>query len=215
MSAIPGSSAFSPAHRDPGLIHRLAVRPPGWPMHAVAAIAMLGLIDAVSVPGAFVLNFLAFALLWFALLLIWLTRVGFFLYFNARHDPATTTRRGAWNWYVGPVLAAITLALVMQEVPVRLRFAMSRSALAQLAEQAAKAGPKDLDWFKSPVRRAGAFKVEIVQVTSTGEVDFRVAGTEFFRSFGGFTYSPAGAPYDPEGSHEPLGGDWYVWHTSW
>jgi hypothetical protein len=187
-------------------------------MHLAAIIAMAGILDACSAPGFFTFEALCFALLWFFLCSVWLLRLVLFIVLNRRRGRLRQSLRLGWRrWAAGPVIALVTVSLIALQVPMRLRFAVSRAALNQLAQQAVAAGTKPLrgDWGIMQVQGAGAFDVAVMQVTSAGEVDFRVPGTEFFRSYGGFAYSPGGNPSDPEGSFEPLGGPWYVWHTSW
>jgi hypothetical protein len=209
MGATSGFSAMG---------RRRFEQPPGWIVYSVLIVAFLGLADAVSAPGAFVFEAAVFGMLWLVLGVVWLVRLAGFLFINRDREKFGSHGVSIWfRWAVGPALALLAIGMVMDEAPMRLRFAMSRGAMTALARHAAGAGPTPLrhEWYEAPVQRAGAFDVAIVQVGADGEVDFHVPGTELFRSFGGFTYSPGGAPYDPEGSYEPLGQDWYVWHTSW
>jgi len=192
--------------------------PPALPMHLAAIVAMAGMLDAFSAPGFFTFEALCFVLLCFCLCSVWLLQLALFVLLNRRRGRLRRSLQLGWRqWAAGPVIAMVTVSLIALQVPMRLRFAVSRAALNQLAQQAVANGPKPLhgDWGIMQVQRAEAFDVAVMQVTSAGEVDFRVPGTEFFRSYSGFAYCPVGNTFDPEGSFEPLGGPWYVWHTSW
>jgi hypothetical protein len=186
-------------------------------MHSVALVAMGGMLEASSVPGV-TLTGIGFTLLCLLLIAVWFVRAGLFVVIHRRLGRSYRSLIKPWRrWAVGPVIAIVTIILLTFDVPLRARFAMSRNDLNRLAQQALAGGPKPLDanGWNAPVQKAGAFNVTVVQVTAAGEVDFRVPGTEFLRSFSGFTYCPTGTPNDPEGSFEPLGGPWYAWHTSW
>jgi hypothetical protein len=212
FAALPPAPSDAPAH-DGGMFSR----PPGIPMHLAAILAMAGILDAFSAPGFFFLEALAFVLLWLILIAIWLIRLAIFITINRGRGQLRQSIQAGWRrWLAAPIIVVIMFAIVTLQLPLRLRFAVSRNELNRLAHRAIAGGPKPLaaNWG-IPAVRAKLFDVNIVQVTSDGEVDFRVPGTEFFRSYSGFTYRPAGNPSDPEGSFEPLGGPWYVWHTSW
>jgi hypothetical protein len=199
---------------SPALSPQLAIwsRPPGWPLHLAIVLAAIGLLDACSAPGFFIFEFAGSLLVWLVLGVIWLARFLFFLIKRPSRLWTTSWRR----WAVGPVLAAIVFALLLFEVPMSVRFALSRNALTRLSQNALAAGPTgNAARWKAPVQTAGLFNVAVAEVTPQGQVFLRVAGTEFMRSFGGYAYSPHGTPSDPEGSFEPLGDSWYVWHTSW
>ena len=218
MSNPPESPGRFAADRAPSAGWAMLFRPPGALMHWQSLVVMLGLLAAFSAPGFFVFEALGFTLWLLCLAGVWLVRAGLFVIANRRVGRSYRNWRQTWRqWVVCPFIASITLALMIFQVPVRVRFALSRSDLNRLAQQALPAGPVSLSAWSDenqPAQRAGAFDVVVVQVTSGGEVDFRVPGTEFFRSFGGFTYCPTGTPFDPEGSFEPLGGPWYIWLTS-
>jgi hypothetical protein len=189
---------------------------PGWPMDLAAVIATIGLIAGCSAPGGYFPYNLLFTLLWLVLGGVWLARVLVWVLLNRTSPPISPMKVHNWRrWAVVPFLAILTLLAPVFSFPVRVRFAISRNQLNRLAQQAAASGPRALNRFTAPTQRAGAYWVSVDAVKPDGEVDFWVTGTEFFRSFGGFVYSPSGEPSDPEGSFEPLGGNWYEWHTSW
>ncbi len=186
------------------------LRPPGLPMHSATLGAMLWALVSFSAPGAYTEAALLAALLWLLLVATWLIRLIAVL-FLARMK--SMRHRG---WLVLPAFGLITFGILCLGLPMRLRFFVSRPALTRLANQAIASGPKSLSsWGSGTVQRAGAYDVIVSQVTPAGEVDFIVTGTFFMRSCSGFTYKATGSPDDPEGSFEPLGGPWYVWHTSW
>jgi hypothetical protein len=186
----------------------LLTRPPRWLMHLATLGIFIWTLDAFSAPGFYTLAALVAILLWFLLIAAWLLRLIMAL--------LTKKSLRRWQWAVVPIAALLTLAMLWSEAPMRLRFAISKPDLARLAQQAIAAGPKPLSpWETTTIQRAGAYDVIVAQVSRNGEVDIAVSGTFFMRSCSGFTYDPAGSPFDPEGSFEPLGGSWYVWHTSW
>jgi hypothetical protein len=192
----------------PGLIGRTLARPPGRVMHLATLGAMIGLLEAFSAPGCYIKAASIFLLLWLVLIAAWCVRIIAVLI--ARQPP------NRWQWAVTPIIGAVTFALLWLEVPMYLRFAVSRNDLTHLAQRAITAGPRPMPaWGTGTVNRAGAYDVIVGQVSPGGEVDFVVPGTFFFRSCSGFTYCPSGSPSDPEGSFEPLDGPWFVWHTSW
>jgi hypothetical protein len=187
-------------------------------MHLAALAAMIGLLDAFSAPNFYFPEATYFLFLLVLLLFLWLLRVVLFEIANRQFD-----RSGYWGdtwrpWAVGPASVILTLTLIGLQIPLHVRFAMSRGALTHLAQQAPP-NPTAMakqNWSNEPIVRAGAFKVAVEQVWANGEVDFRVPGTEFFRSYGGFAYCPAGPPLDdPDSFFEPLGGPWYIWHRTW
>ncbi|HZL36337.1 MAG TPA: hypothetical protein VFC78_13545 [Tepidisphaeraceae bacterium] len=185
-------------------------------MNCVALAAMLGVLYASTAPGGYTLSLFACGLLWFLMAAVWLVRAAGLLICIRGFLRTPSTLRDHWpRWLIGPVASAITLALVSLDAPLHLGFAISRNDLSQLSRQALAAGPARDDYFSAPVRRAGIYQVSVAQVTSAGEVRFWVHGTEFFRSFSGFSYRPTGTPSDGGGSFRPLGGPWYEWHTSW
>jgi hypothetical protein len=191
-----------------GPILRRLTEPPGWLMHLAVAIGMAGMLEAFSAPGFYTESALIFILLWLLLIAIWSIRI----------LTALIARRPIrrWGWAIAPIIGLITAGLIAFDIPVQIRFAVSRNDLTRLAQQALAAGPKPFSQvWGSPTQRAGAFDVVVAQVTSDGEVDFVVPGTYFFRSCSGFTYFPNATPFDPEGSFESLGGPWYIWNHTW
>jgi hypothetical protein len=176
------------------------------------------LLDAGSAPGFFILPALGLVLLSLFLESVWLIRALSFVLIHRRAKQSQQTFKKTWRrWMVCPAIVFLTMVLLSLNVPLRLRFAVSRAALNQTAQQAITAGPNSISnsWWNDPVQRLGAYSAAVVKIKPTGEVDFYVPGTEFMRSFSGFAYSPNAAPDDPERSFEPLGGGWYNWHTSW
>jgi hypothetical protein len=187
-------------------------------MHAAAVAIMLGLLDAFSAPNFFFPLAAYFLFLWVLLIFIWLLRAVLYQMSNRRYRRSHYWRTTWRAWAIGPALLLITFGLISFEVPVLARFAVSRAALTRLALHPPldRAAMAKQNWATEPVLPAGAFKVAVQRVWADGEVDFRVPGTEFLRSFGGFTYSPAAPPADDPGSlFEPLSGPWYIWHKSW
>jgi hypothetical protein len=194
-------------------------QPPGWPVHLASVVTMVGFLDTFSAPGGFIMSGgVDFLLLSLLLCAIWIVRAVIFTIINRTRKRLGRSLKIGWRrWITVPLIVLLTFSLIAFDVPVRLRFRVSRNAMTLLAQQAAAKGPLPMapNWAGSPIHRAGAFNVTIMQVTPAGDVYFRVPGTEFFRSFGGFAYCPSGNPSDSEGSFQSLGGSWYSWNTSW
>jgi hypothetical protein len=181
-------------------------------MQAATLVTAIGLLDAASAPGCFIFEFLGFALLSIVLAGVWLVR----LLLALRRNQRAQWRRIWSRWATGPAILAAVFMLMERQIPVRIRFGLSRNQLNRLSKSSLAAGPMMAPYIGGvPIQKAGAFNVAVVQVTSEGAVYFMVPGTEFSRSCSGFVYSPHATPWDPEGSVEPLDGPWYIWHTSW
>lgn len=188
-------------------------RAPGWLMQAAMLVTAIGLLDAASAPGCFIFEFLGFALLGIVLAGVWLVRL---LLALRRNQRTRWWRRTWWRWAAGPAILVAVLVLLETQIPVRIRFELSRNQLNGVAQAALASKPaQPIVWWSTPIQHAGAFNVALFDVTPDGAVFYRVPGTEFMRSCSGFIYSPHAAPWDPQGSVESLGGPWYIWHTSW
>jgi hypothetical protein len=178
-------------------------------LHLATLVAVIGILDAFSAPGFYTLEGFIFLPFWLLLMVIWCLQLTVSIMAGRPHY-----RR---RWAVAPIACLVCLALIVFEVPMRIRFALSQRGLTELMQQVVAAGPTQgpVAWGSGKIQPAGAYDVIVHQVTSSGEVDLIVSGTFLIRSCSGFVYCPSGPPFDPEGSLEPLGGAWYVWHTSW
>lgn len=213
MSGTPSTYTIG---RSPGFLGRLFRRPPGIVVNGIGLIGVVGILYARVAPGGYTFAALCSGLLWLMAGAIWCVRaIGFFI---CTRGSSKLERRRSGNsvrWVVGPVASMIMLVLLACEAPARLGFIWSRPALEKVVRKAQAAAPFDGMRSTGPTTRAGIYVVSVPHATQEGQVFIAVRGTEFFRSLSGFAYDPTGTPNDPEGSFEPLGGNWYIWHTSW
>jgi hypothetical protein len=108
---------------------------------------------------------------------------------------------------ITPVLLAVTCGLLAFGLPCRLMFLANKPALDRWA-QACLATPGT----PPEQARIGSYEAYGIEPIPGG-VKFFVAGSGFFRSGGGFAYSPKGPPTPDRFASEtftPIGGAWYV-----
>jgi hypothetical protein len=127
--------------------------------------------------------------------------------FLAANRPARrrAIRFVAWT----PIVLALTWALLHVGSTRRLMFRMNKPAMDAWAQSflSTPAAPKT-----SAPARIGSYTAYDIEPISGG-VKFFVEGAGFFRSAGGFAYSPSGPPpvtTDPSETFTPIEGAWYV-----
>jgi hypothetical protein len=127
--------------------------------------------------------------------------------FLAANRPAH--RKTMWLVLWTPTVLSVTWALLHAGVTSQLVFRANKPAMNAWAQSflTTPAPPK----ISTPVRIGlyTAYDIEPIQ----GGVKFFVEGAGFFRSAGGFAYSPSGPPpvaTDPSETFTPLGGAWYM-----
>jgi len=188
-------------HPQPGRFER----PPGAWFHGIAGLLALassvGLFEGADGPELFA--WLAMGAVWFGRFGTWLsiltTALARAADERARLDPRATA--GALRWLGAPALVALTFAAREHDVPLRVRFFLSRGALEELAADEAPQGP----W----PRRAGRFTVTQRRV-SAGSVQLFVSDGS---SCTGFTRTDRGEPLvgEPDTRALPIAAGWYAW----
>ncbi|MBA2895981.1 hypothetical protein [Nonomuraea soli] len=176
----------------------LLSRPPGLVFTGlVGASAALTLYGA-SVPGGIpgVQNTAAF--LSFVLAVTWIVRMA-----GSRRGPARALP-GRW---VIPMIAVVTMGLMMADAPLKTRFLLSESALRQQAHQ--MAGKL---FVVNTYQRLGLFNVSKVVPVDDGVLLRTRDGDHVDHGFAWMPEGPMGfgRGYDNDG-YEHLIGDWYVW----
>lgn len=194
---------------DPAPARRL--RPPGAVFHAFVAGVTLGLLAALSLPVAHVFMFMLYGLGLMAAALVWLVWLVVFVAWRVKGRP---TRRARW-WFVLPVGAVVTVSLLAFHVPLRARWAVSRSDFARTVALVQR-DPARAEELEGQI---GWYSINSIQVVDGG-VLFRERTGGFFDD-SGFAYLPDGPDADgknmglesPEILH--LSGPWYAWSASW
>lgn len=114
----------------PGSIVEELARPPGLILLSATGLAVLLIIDADSSRSMATL-FLALPL-WLFVAVTWLCR--FLLMLGGRRWPKGT----AWlPWLIIPAVALLTYGFVRTDLPMRIRFELSRGAMDQLVDEVA------------------------------------------------------------------------------
>lgn len=175
-----------------------------WVVFYVCALATVALgLYAVSVPGLDF--FLAIAVI-YAGVAIGLTWVLCFSItaFRARLHITPT---GWMRWLGIPILGTLFVVLVAMDVPLRVRFELSRPALEQ-AEARVEAGETiQPGWI-------GLYPIERIDRLPNG-ARFLVSGSGFLDPCG-FAYNRGERPpVLGEDSYYELVGGWWVWRESW
>ena len=201
-TAVEGQSADASAHR------RLRLsEPPRWLFHAAVGVPGLALLWATSSPFGYELQLTA-SLGLVALAAVWALRL--VLCVRARRRDAPT---GDMRWFlVAPLLGALTVALVVADVPLRVRWAAGEAAFEDAADQVLAEGAEE--WTDQ--RRVGLFEVERVYVLENGV--FFQSPERGFLTISGFARLPDGPNEDVSPLGEPshtgyrhFTGDWYIW----
>ena len=164
----------------------------------VIELVLLGVVFlAASVPGwnfdllmIGVLGCVAFAVAW----IVW------FLWLLTRAQPALRLTELA-AWLLLPLIGFLGVAAVADDLPLRARFELSRTAF----ESAAKAPPSPSDW--APVHELGLYGVMDVP-DRPGTRFFLVPEGGLLNEYG-FAYRPLGPSADDLMSCQPLGGPWW------
>jgi hypothetical protein len=110
---------------------------------------------------------------------------------TAKFRPEGWSRRRAWtSWLAVPVITFAAAGACVLGLPLRVAFAISRPALAKIANQAA-AGSGNARWAG---KRAGLYHVRSVRVEADGGVRLETNHVGFIFSVGGFVYYPGTVP---------------------
>jgi len=181
--------------RPPGPIARILATPVGWPMHVLAAVATCLSFGACSAPGGyFDLSVLAF-FSWLAVGAIWVFRGvarAAVLPVYGHIEGSAVGRKGPW--VVAPSMALVTVVVCFAGLPATCCFRLSRSAMDQLADQAA-ALPSGT---AMPSRWVGLYRAQDITVLPGG-VRFLIRGAGFPGAERGFARSAQALVDGPDG----------------
>jgi hypothetical protein len=175
--------------------------PIGWPTYLVFLALVTGTLWWFSYPTAGGMGlFVVLSVGWEAVAVFYVVRV-----IGTIGTSGLRSLRERWvRWIVPVVITAAGIPLVFLNVPLEARFAVSRGALENFAEET-----KPFSNVNAP-RRAGLYRIYSFEEFRDG-VRFRVSGAGFVNT-GGFAYVEGDALAD-RGPHEywHIGGPWYVW----
>jgi len=188
------ASADGAAHPAPGRWFFLAT-----------AFAIVAALDTTS-RFSFGL-FLPTAIMWCVLAAIWLVR-----FIAAAGATRREFRLSYWvRWLAIPVALGLVFVACAYRLPIHARFALSESALDQVAAEVAAGGSLDRGWI-------GLYPVERVERTDDG-MRFIIGGL-----FGSGLFDPIGFAYSTDAEppnigrediYERFAGSWWLWQESW
>jgi hypothetical protein len=172
-------------------------RPPGAIFLAAACITAAVALEASSRDG--LLGMVASVWAGLGLLAAWLVRLVFLAAPAAR-----THARWRFRWLLPLVILAGAVGLIALDIPARLRFEASRTALDQMVSEVTTGGSIERT-------SVGLYPIEALERTADG-VRFLIAGCGFIGQCG-FAYSADGDPAEPDSGdiYPPLGGGWFIW----
>lgn len=193
----------------------LSDRPPGWLFHGVLAATLLFLLWASSSPGGLFFGwFYGLPFLW-VLGLVWLAR-------SVVYDRSRRKRIASGNpraLLFAPCLVVIAACLVFVNVPLRVRWTVSRPSFQQVVDTAAPAA-SDEGWHRiGGLQRLGLYDVTEVYKVRDAVIFYEASGG--FIDDTGFACLPSGPFPELEngGFENPrfdhLDGCWYTWSASW
>ena len=154
-------------------------------------------------PIAFVAWVLA-GLMWAALLTAY--------NFQRMRSPSSTARVRWTAWIVAPALASMTLTAIALDLPLQLRFDLSRGALERAAREVmARPDSANTDSDTLEAERIGLFDVWCREQIPGG-ASLMIDGAGGFLEPGGFAYLPDGArpPEQHAQTYTSFADDWYV-----
>lgn len=186
-------------------------RPPGRLFHLLLVLPALVWLWAWSVPGFDLPLWMPSAMALGLGALVWGVRLLTYVVARIRQQPTTGGRR----FLVAPVCGAIALGLVIADVPLKARWAASRSSFETVVDEALE----DDDFESVDDQRLGLYSVTNVYRQGDAVIFYERTGS--VSDDAGFAYLPDG-PFPelenggferPEFRH--LGGPWYAWTASW
>jgi hypothetical protein len=180
-------------------------QPPRLVFHlAVVPLALL-LLYALSFPGVSFLALAAAGLGLFAAAALWSVRVLTYVLALRRG-----TAGGSPGWLlVAPLGGLLLFALVLADVPLRARWAVSKPAFERVASGGAFDGPARLGTY------------DVVSLDREGAAVVFTEATGSFFDDAGFAYLPDGPFRELEDASredmafQPLGDGWYAWTSGW
>jgi hypothetical protein len=128
-------------------------------------------------------------------------------------------RQLGWRWLIAPAVVIVTALLVVIEVPLRVRFGLSRNDFDAVVADLPPRGTFD-DWAVLDVPATiGSYRIVSGWQVGNNVILYESNGLLFDDA--GFAYLPNGVD-DRLGNgafeaptFENLGGGWYAWHASW
>jgi hypothetical protein len=190
-------------------------RPPRLAFHAILVLAGAILLWSFSYPG--VSYFTALAVFWVLLIAVvaWLARlVGTLI---AGGDAPLALRLAPFA--VAPVGAMLVYGAIVVNIPLRVRWSMSRTAFERATHRAPGVVAKT-EWVGFDVpERIGSYRILSAARVGDGIIFHEATGDLFDDA--GFAYLPSGAFPEMENGtfespqFEPLGDNWYAWTASW
>lgn len=186
-------------------------RPPGRLFHLLLVPLALIWLWSWSVPG---LNFLLWIPSVWALgvgALVWGVRLLTYVVASVRGEP---TSGGRW-FLLAPACGVLALGLVIADVPLKARWAISRADFEEVVDEALA----DDDHRSVEHRRLGLYIITLVYRQRDAVIFYELTGA--LSHDAGFAYLPDGPfPELEDGSFERpqfrhLSGPWYAWTASW
>lgn len=204
-----GDPDLTPTGRD--LVLRFLGGPPRWWFHLCLALPAGGWLIALSVPGfnysLYVQSVAALGVLG----LVWVVRL---IGYGAVRFLRQATRP-AWWFLIAPAVGALCVGLLYQDVPLKVRWHLSRSEFQGAVDEAMADGD---DW-SGERQRLGLYTVRTAYRQGEAVIFYERHGA--LSNDAGFAYLPDG-PFpelenggfeNPQFRH--LDGNWYTWTASW
>jgi hypothetical protein len=179
-----------------------------WFFHGVIAILGALLLWSHSVPGVIILLEAGVGLALLVMVVIWACWV-----------VVAVIRRRRWRreFALAPAIGILIVALLAADVPLQVRWALSRGSFARTVSSLSS-GPGADSYVDAPTR-IGTYRITSVESVPGGFLFYEANGLLFDDA--GFAYLPNGPSADLENTNfespnfTHLGGPWYSWTASW
>lgn len=208
VQPLPLDYASTRTTRTPGPVARFFLSRLGWPSYLIYSVLFVmwwfGLHAPVGSFGLLMLTMLgcmATAAFWFLRLIL---RAALARYFGT-----SVHYRQYIPWLVLPIIGAAMIFLARLGIPLKVSFALSKSAMQRVALAALSSGKET-----APPQRAGLYVMQSIEVHPDGSVELE-CGKGFLET-GGYIYSPKNPPsaYWSDFVITPLGDGWYQYRES-
>lgn len=197
----------------PGWLARHFLRPPGRLLEIATAIASLLMLYALTAPRICIIAILLFIPLLLGCALLWVMHLMIAAIVRLVRKDSLSGLAKQWRRYlVVPAIIALILLLGWLDIPDRLRFKLSQSAMDRLAQQV-MADPNT------------AYPDQWVGLYYAQDIEALPNGVRFLISDGcgwdvlGFAYGRDGEPMvvgdEDDDYYEEYNGDWYLWMYYW
>lgn len=179
----------------------MITKPPGWPLLTAFSLAALVCLWWASAPYLYVELFLWAFFVGGSLCLLGIMRG-----IAALVADVDAVSAHLFRWLVPWIIVGCTFLAITADVPFRVRFALSQSALAEHAQAVARSGTSSHE-----CRQVGLYPVCWSEATPGGGARFSIDDW-LVRTSAGFVWSPAGQmPEDDVDRLDPISGPWYAW----